>query len=116
MARDLGEESQRKKENVIVGQYCLAKAQTFLLIKTNSVWEGPQRLREEVVWGDGYFNPAVARQAPSCTQGWTEVHELLRQADFYRSILADCQCNDSHSALSFTLYEEAKLKRAAVLN
>lgn len=29
-----------KKKNVIVGRSLLAKAGSFLLIKTNSVWEG----------------------------------------------------------------------------
>lgn len=40
---------------------------------------------EELVWGEGYFNPAVARQAPSWTQGWTEVH-VPRQTHYTYSL------------------------------
>lgn len=36
----LGVECRREKKNVIVGRSLLAKAGSFLLIKTNSVWEG----------------------------------------------------------------------------
>lgn len=40
LAGDLGVGCQREKEKVIVGRSRLAKDGSFLLIKTNSEWEG----------------------------------------------------------------------------
>lgn len=46
-----------------------AKTKSFILIKANRVREGSAGPREQGTLGrDGYFNPAVARQATSCTQ------------------------------------------------